>query len=294
MSVTSAFEVDRPRLWSIAYRMTGRVHDAEDVLQAAWLKADAAERSSTPIASPTGWLSTVVSREAIDVLRRRQRRAEVSLDAGDTPVESVDGPETDYIHVESVGRALLVVLNRLTPEQRAAYVLHDMFDVPFATIADLLTVSTAAAKQLASRARRRVAPPNTLEHGADRSMVEAYLAASRDGDIEGLLAVLAPDVVRTSEPTLVPDGHQMIRGARSVAEQTRLFADRAQVSAIALIDGRPAVIVAPHGRLRAAMLFTIDAGRIAAIRVVGSATLDDSEIAPVEGPPGLSSDRTTQ
>ncbi|MFW0785293.1 sigma-70 family RNA polymerase sigma factor [Gordonia sp. CPCC 206044] len=280
--LTEDFEAERSRLWAIAYRLTGHPDDADDVLQAAWIKAEATDKAGTEIVSPAGWLSAVASREALDVLRRRRRRAEVPLDDGVTPIAMVDGPEDDAVHVESVGRALLVVLNRMTPAQRVAYVLHDMFDFPFALVAEILDTSPAAAKKLASRARRQLdPPPSDAGAQADHEIVDAYLEASRSGDIAGLLAILAPDVVRTCDPGLVPPKHEVVQGASAVAEQTRRFGTRAAVSTIGSVDGAPALLVAPHGDLRIVMLFTITEGVIVRIHVSDATHVAHRRITPV-------------
>lgn len=256
------FEADRGRLKSVAFQLLGSLSDAEDAVQAAWLKASRSEY--TAVANLTAWLTTITAREALDQLRSRKRRAEQPLDeAGVADRFAVAAADEDAILAESVSRALLVVLDRLPPAQRVAFVLHDVFAVPFETIADLLNRSPAAAKKLASRARGRLhpapaaAPPQTAEH---LRVVRAFLAASRGGDIDALVKLLAPDVVRTVDPSLVPaDVPAEMRGARAVAEETWRFTNRARAGAVVLIDGHPGIALAPAGRLVALLRIALDA-----------------------------------
>ncbi|OBA78311.1 RNA polymerase subunit sigma [Mycobacterium sp. 1164966.3] len=248
------FDADRRHLRSVAYQLLGSVADADDAVQSAWLKASGADFSV--VDNLTGWLTTITAREALDQLRARKRRAEWPL-AGpeelDGVTASVAAPaDDDALLADSVSRALLVVLDRLSPAQRVAFVLHDVFAVPFETIADLLDRSPAAAKKLASRARGRVhagpgvQTPRTAKHV---KLVEAFMVASRGGDIATLLDLLAPNVVRRVDRVLVPESVPTeLRGAREVAEETRLFAQRAQLGAVLLIDGVPGIAVAPAGR----------------------------------------------
>jgi RNA polymerase sigma-70 factor, ECF subfamily len=266
--LSAEFESARKHLHAVALRLTGNPHDADDVLQAAWMTAFSASRSE--IEAPVAWLTTVVSREALDLLRRRRRRRETSIDEiGDVALP--DTPENEALWVESVGRALLVVLDRLTPLERVAFVLHDLFAVPFDGVAEIVGRSPQTARKLASRARQRVRPPLHVADAAaaDTRIVEAYLAASRAGDIDAVLRVLAPGVVRHADVSLV-SGRSATRvcGQQAVGEQTRLFIDRARVSVVALIDSAPGIVVAPQGKPSALMTFRIRRGLIEQIDVI--------------------------
>lgn len=279
-TMITRFETERPRLHAVAYRITGNPHDADDVLQSAWIKTSSA--AVAEVECPSAWLTTVVSREALDVLRRRRRRSEVELD--DVDAYAIDPePEEESLLIDGVGRALLVVLDRLTPAQRVAFVLHDLFSVSFDDIGEALQRSPTAAKKLASRARAHVdgAHEDTAQ-SADTAVVQAYLNASRDGDIATLIDLLAPGVIRIADRALLPPHvPSVIQGSADVAEQTRHFTDRAGVSATALIDGQPAVVIAPHGRLVAAMLFRIERGVVQEIRVRTRRSLGEAHITAV-------------
>lgn len=280
--LTSTFDAERPRLHQMAFRMLGSVDDADDALQRAWLRAASADR--TGVRSLPAWLTTVTARVCYDALRARRRRAERPLPeepggtgGGGRPPSS-DGapagdPEDDAVMAESVGRALLVVLDRLSPAQRVAFVLHDVFALPFEDVGQVVERSPAAAKKLASRARARVRgatdgaePPERADH---RAVVEAFLTASRGGDIAALMELLAPDVVRRTDRVAVPAGTpSIVRGATAVAEETRVFGARARIAEVALVDGRPGIVVAPAGRLVTALRLTVADGRITEIDVV--------------------------
>jgi RNA polymerase sigma-70 factor, ECF subfamily len=248
------FDADRRHLRSVAYQLLGSVADADDAVQSAWLKASRSDFGS--VDNLTGWLTTITAHESLDQLRARKRRAEWPL-AGPDELDRLTGlvsapAEDDALLADSISRALLIVLDRLSPAQRVALVLHDVFALPFETIADLLDRSPAAAKKLASRARGRVHgsrtahTPRTAKHV---QIVEAFLAASRGGDIATLLDLLAPDVVRRVDRALVPDDVPTeLRGSREVAEETRLFTQRAQLGVVVLIDGVPGIAIAPAGR----------------------------------------------
>lgn len=255
MQVSDVFEEHRARLSAVAVRMLGSVHDAEDAVSQTWLKA--ASTDFDAVDNPAGWLTTVLSRECLDMLRRR--RSWVSLDA---EVPQWDSATTDL--VDNVGVAMLVVLQRLSPAQRVAFVLHDAFGMPFAEIARVLGTTPSAAKQLGSRARRAVAGATAVP--ADRThlrLAEVFLAASRDGDIATLLDVLAPDVVRRVDPILVPaDVAMSVHGARAVAEETRMFAARARAGAVAVVDGEPLVAILAGGRVRIVIRLMFSADRI--------------------------------
>lgn len=262
MQFEHCFENHRAHLHAVALRMLGSVHDAEDVVQQTWLKAAAADLSD--VHNPAGWLTTVLSRECLDMLRRR--RSEVPLE--DDPLVWDDPGDL----VGSVGAAMVVMLDRLTPAQRVAFVLHDVFGVPFADVAAALGTTPAAAKKLASRARRAVAGAE-LTGTVDREhlrLAEAFLAASREGDIGTLVEVLAPDVVRHVDAILVPPGVATeVRGARAVAEETRVFAARARAAVVVVVDGEPVVAIVVDGRVRILIRLAFAARRITAIDIAG-------------------------
>lgn len=267
------FDSDRRHLRSVAFQLLGSAADADDAVQSAWLKASRADFGA--VGNLTGWLTTITAREALDQLRVRARRAEQPLATADE-LDRPAAPPTDEgtLVAESVGNALLVVLDRLSPAQRVAFVLHEVFAVPFEEIAALLDRSPEAAKKLASRARGRLHadPPGKPGRVAKHlQIVEAFLAASRGGDIARLLELLAPGAVRTVDPALVPDDvPTVLRGARRIAEETRRFAQRARAGVVMLIDGAPGIVVAPRGRAEALLLITLGADdRISAIDIVG-------------------------
>lgn len=279
------FETNRDHLRGVAFRMLGSVDEADDALQAAWLRAERTDLDE--IENPPGWLTTVVARVCLDMLRTRRKRGEEPLPpATDTVVESRDGtgPEEQAVMAESVGLALLVVLARLTPAERVAFVLHDLFAVPFEEIATVVGRSAVASKKLASRARHRVRGVATVDEvdlAQHYAVVDAFLTASRGGDLDTLVKLLAPDVVRRADRAAVlVDAATEVRGARAVAEETRVFAHRARTAEVALVDGAPGVIVAPHGRLLIALRLTIDSGRVTEIDVIGDPTrLDELPLA---------------
>lgn len=270
------FDADRRHLRSVAFHLLGSTADADDAVQSAWLKASNADFDA--VENLTGWFTTITAREALDQLRARKRRAEQQLaDASEweriSPTAAAPADE-DVLLTDAVSRALLVVLDRLSPEQRAAFVLHDVFGVPFEGIGEMLDRSPAAAKKLASRARQRLQanpsaePRLTSEH---LKIVEAFLAASRGGDIPTLLQLLAPDVVRRVDRILVPDDVPTeMRGASQVAEETRRFAQRAKAGVVLLIDGVPGIAIAPRAQVQALLRIGIgDDRRIHAIDIVG-------------------------
>jgi RNA polymerase sigma factor (sigma-70 family) len=267
------FERDRRHLKSVAFHLLGSAVDAEDAVQSAWLKASHADHRS--VENLTGWFTTITAREAVDQLRARKRRAEQPIVDVDQLDRMTAGPDEDVLLTESVSRAMLVVLDRLSPAQRIAFVLHDVFAMPFEAIGELLNRSPDAAKKLASRARGRLhaggaqEPTQTAEH---LEIVEAFLAASRGGDIGTLLKLLAPNVVRTVDRVLVPeDVATEIRGAQEVAGETRRFAARARAGVVLLVNGVPGIAIAPAGRLQALLHIGIVDGRIHSIEIVGDA-----------------------
>jgi RNA polymerase sigma-70 factor (ECF subfamily) len=278
VALAQRFDADRRHLRSVAFGLLGSVADADDVVQSAWLKASRADFGA--VDNLSGWFTTITAREALDQLRARKRRAEQPLaepDELDRLAGTASAPaEEDALLAESVSNALLVVLDRLSPAQRIAFVLHDVFAMPFETIAALLNRSPDAAKKLASRARGRLhagpaaQPRRTTVH---LEVVEAFLAASRGGDIADLLRLLAPDVVRTVDRALVPeDVSTTLRGARQVAEETRRFARRARAGAVMLIDGTPGIVIVARGRAQVLLVIGIGADdRIHTIDITGNA-----------------------
>lgn len=272
------FEGNRPHLRGVAYRMLGSLAEADDAVQEAWLRLS---RSDTgEVENLGGWLTTVVARVCLDMLRSRASRREAPLDA--LPPHQLasragdSDPEQEALLADSVGLALLVVLEKLTPAERLAFVLHDMFALSFDEIAPVVERTPAAARQLASRARRRVhgmgereetAPAPAGEVARRREIVDAFLAAARGGDFAALLAVLDPDVVLHSDRAAVPAGVPLeIRGAAAVAKRaTRGGARAAQP---ALVNGAIGVIVAPRGKLLMVLDFTIADGKIVAIDAI--------------------------
>ncbi len=265
------FEANRPHLRAVAYRMLGSLAEADDAVQEAWLRLNRADTSG--VENLGRWLTTVVARVCLDMLRSRSARREEPLEASiPEPItgrESEIDPEQEALLADSVGLALLVVLDTLTPAERLAFVLHDIFAMPFDEIAPIVERSEAAARQLASRARRRVrraAKVQDADLARQREVVNAFLAASREGDFDALLAVLDPDVVFRADPAAVSaGGSQEVRGASTVA---RFFAGRAHGARPALVDGAVGVVVAQRGRLFLVLRLTIRDGKIAAINVV--------------------------
>jgi RNA polymerase sigma-70 factor (ECF subfamily) len=261
------FEADRARLRGVAYRLLGSLPEAEDAVQEAWLRLSRADTSS--VDNLSAWLTTVTSRVCLDMLRSRKSRREDALDGGIEPsVSGEEAVERETILADSVGLALLVVLKALTPAERIAFVLHDLFDMPFDQIAPIVERTPDAARQLASRARRRVRGGETLDvtQAAQKSVVDAFLLASRTGDLAGLMAVLAPNVVVRSD--ILGGGGQVreLRGAEKVAN---FYNGLAQTARTALIDGAIGAVVAPLGRLTRVLDFRVEDGRIVEIFVAG-------------------------
>ena len=280
------FEGHRAHLRAVAYRMLGSVSEVDDAVQEAWLRLSRAD--SAEIDNLGGWLTTVVARVCLDMLRSRQSRREEPF-APDAPEPVAAGtrgssPEQEAVMADSVGLALLVVLDRLAPAERLAFVLHDMFAVPFEEIGPIVGRSAEAARQLASRARRRVRGGGTPDPDLtrQREVVEAFIAALRAGDFEGLLAVLDPDlVVRADMAAGSPPTE--IRGAAAWAKGAVAYGHMARLTQPALVDGAIGVVVAPHGRLVRALRFTIADDKIAEIEVIGNpARLGELDVAIVE------------
>jgi RNA polymerase sigma factor (sigma-70 family) len=270
------FERHRARLRAVAYRMLGSVSDADDAVQEAWLRLSRSDSES--IANLPGWLTTAVARASIDMLRARRARHEdyVGSWLPEPLVAFEDGeadPAYEALLADSVGLALLVVLDSLAPTERLAFVLHDMFAVPFAEIAPIVGATPGAARQLASRARRRVrgaAPPEDADLSQQRELVNAFLAASREGNFEGLVTILDPDVIfRVDSGGRGPQAREPVTGAEAVARQVlargRPFARFARP---ALVNRHAGVVVAPGGTPMAVVGFTSARGRIVAIDLI--------------------------
>jgi RNA polymerase sigma factor (sigma-70 family) len=269
------FEERRTRLRSVAYRMLGSMSEADDALQEAWLRV--ARADATGVENLDGWLTTIVARVCLNMLRARDSRREEPLDVRvpDPIVSEVSDadPEQAAVLADSVGLALLVVLESLAPAERLAFVLHDMFGVPFEEIAPMIERTPAAARQLASRARRRVrgqAPSPDPDVNRQRAVVDAFFAAARDGDFEALLAVLDPDVVVRSDGGTARAGLTgVLRGSRAVAEQVASGGAKfAPFVRPALVNGAAGAVVEAAGRLLAVMGFTVAQDRIVAVEVL--------------------------
>ncbi|HEX6422100.1 MAG TPA: sigma factor-like helix-turn-helix DNA-binding protein [Acidimicrobiales bacterium] len=257
--------------------MLGSLAEADDAVQEAWHRLSRA--GADDIDNLGGWLTTVVGRVCLNMLRSRRTRREEPIDTHvpDPVVSSPEGldPEHQTLLADSVGLALLVVLETLTPAERLAFVLHDMFAVPFDDIAAIVGRSPAAARQLASRGRRRVqgaAPVPDADLGRQHEVVDAFFAAARDGDFDALVAVLDPDVVARADSGEGARGSVVVRGAAAVAARAITYARLSPFARPALVNGTPGVVVAPGGRVTAVMAFTVSDGRI-----VEMDTLNDPE-----------------
>jgi RNA polymerase sigma-70 factor (ECF subfamily) len=269
--LTERFQQHRGHLRAVAYRMLGSVSEADDALQEAWLRIR--DQDADRVENMQAWLTTVVGRVCLNMLRSRRTRQEDELAEAHVPdpvvtlAASVD-PEQEALLADSVGLAMLVVLDSLSPAERLAFVLHDVFGVPFADIAAALDRSEAAAQQLASRARRRVrsSPEPDRDLGRQRRVVEAFFAASRDGDFEALVRVLHPEVVLTIDGgRRRRAASQVLRGSDAVAAHTRTYSKLYPAVLPALVNGAAGAVIAPEGRPYAVMAFTITDGRIIAI-----------------------------
>lgn len=265
------FEENRDRLRGVAYRMLGSANEAEDAVQESWLRL--ARKGSDDIDNLGGWLTTVVARVCLDMLRSRKSRREDSLeDQRSEPAANrkhTADPEQEALLANSVGLALLVVLDRLNPAERLAFVLHDLFDVSFDEIASIVGRTPAATRQLASRARRQVrgakAPPKP-DLSIQRGIVTDFLTALRGRDLQGLLTVLDPDLIVHTDKAA--GGTREVRGAETWARQAIVSAQGARAAQLALVDGAVGVVVAPRGRLMIVLRFTMREGRISEINVV--------------------------
>jgi RNA polymerase sigma factor (sigma-70 family) len=281
--LAAQFEAHRPRLRAIAYRMLGSYSEADDAVQDVWLRVS--RRDLSDVANLGGWLTTVAGRICLDQLRARQARREESLETVDRPDptdrELATDPESEAVLAESVGLALLLILDTLSPAERLAFVLHDMFAVPFDEIATIVGRTPAAAKMLASRARRRIrtadTAPETMalagraetDAHRQRLVVEAFLAASRDGDFAALVAMLDPSVVARADEAAGPIGRPVaVRGAQDVARQALLFSHRARHARLALVNGTVGLAVTARGQLSTVLTFTVVRGKIVEIQIL--------------------------
>lgn len=286
--LTERFEENRARLRGVAYRMLGSLTDAEDAVQEAWLRLNRAD--TTSVENLGAWLTTVVSRVCLDMLRARTSRREEPIPPEGAEPAVADDPEGEAVLADSVGVALLVVLETLTPAERLAFVLHDLFGTPFNEIASIIGRSPDAAKQLASRARRRVrgpAAPSAVQRARQREIVNAFLAAARAGDIEALLAVLDPDaVIRIDGAARMAGGAadaapvtREVRGASAWVHRFVAMSRGLRSVEPALIDGSVGLILAPRGKLARVLTFTFENDRLASIDVIADgASLDAMNI----------------
>ncbi|MFG2515810.1 RNA polymerase sigma factor SigJ [Streptomyces sp. NPDC048584] len=275
------FEEHRGHLKAVAYRMLGSVTEAEDAVQEAWLRLG---RTDTDVIDNLGgWLTTVTGRICLDLLRTRAARREQPMDETFVPdpvirpLSQVD-PEQEALRADSVGVAMLVVLETLEPDERLAFVLHDMFAVPFDDIAPVVERGPAATRQLASRARRRVrdaTPPSDPDLGRQRQVLEAFMAAARAGDFEALVAVLHPDVVLRADAGAVVRGaavSKVLRGAKPVAESAMLFARFTAAGQLALLNDSMGLLTVVDGRLASTLSITITDNQITAMYILADPT----------------------
>lgn len=267
------FEDNRSYLRGVAFRMLASANDADDAVQEAWLRLNRSDAGG--VENLRGWLTTVVARVSLDILRSRRARAEESLEASaaESIVDEKSGsdPESEAELADSVGVALLVVLDKLSPSERLAFVLHDTFGLPFNEIASVVGCSPTAARQLASRARRRVRGTASMPDAdviRQREVAQAFLAASRSGDFNVLLAVLDPDVLLRADAGAAPPNGIEVHGANAVAEGARKFSDRAPYSHLAFVNGQVGIVVAPRGRLMLVLGLTIARGKIVEINII--------------------------
>jgi RNA polymerase sigma-70 factor (ECF subfamily) len=266
------FEANRAHLRAVAFQTLGSLADADDAVQEAWIRYQRTDTSA--VENLPGWLTTVTARICLDMLRSRaSKREDASLAVPDTPDAQAVDPEAEAALADSVGNALLVVLDALSPPERIAFVLHDIFAVPFDDIAAILDRTSEATRQLASRARRRVQGTRTVPEAdlvRQRTILDAFLSASKEGDFDALIQALDPDVVFTA-------GERVVVGAQRVARQ---FSGRAQVADAALVNGEPGIVVAPRGRLFLVMQVTFKDNRIVALDVeMDQERLRDLELA---------------
>jgi len=270
------FEEQRPHLRAVAYRMLGSLTEADDAVQDGWERVDRA--GADDVENLRGWLTTIVARVCLNMLRSRNRRREQSLEAlVPDPIVSPVGdlpPEEEVVLADSVGLALQIVLDTLAPAERLAFVLHDMFDLPFDEIAPMVGRSAQATRQLASRARRRVQgaeiPPPERDRVRQRAVIDAFLAAGRAGDFDALVTLLHPDVVlRADFGPGRSDRSTVIHGAAAVARQARLGGRPASEAHPALVNGSAGVVITRRGRPFAVMAFSVSEGQIVEIDTIG-------------------------
>jgi RNA polymerase sigma factor (sigma-70 family) len=273
--LAAAFEQHRDHLRAVAYRLLGSVSDAEDAVQDTWLRLNGTD--SGEIDNLGGWLTTAVARVSLNMLRSRRHRAEHEAAVLDVAAdEAATDPADEVVLADSVGLALLVVLDTLTPAERLAFVLHDLFALPFAEVAAVLGRSVEATRQLASRARRRVrgapSPDRAAGLARQRAVASAFLAASRGGDFAALVALLDSDVVLTADAEAAhAEAPATLSGAERVAAAARLASGRAEHSQLALVNGAVGIVYAPGGRLQSVLAFTVGtAGQITAIDVIAN------------------------
>jgi RNA polymerase sigma factor (sigma-70 family) len=273
--LVDGFERNRPRLRAVAYRMLGSLAEADDAVQETWLRVSRSDAGG--VESLDAWLTTIVVRVCLNMLRSRNTRREepMGVHVPDPIISHADGvtPEDAALLSDSVGLALQVVLGTLAPAERLAFVLHDMFNLPFDEIAPMVGRSPATARQLASRARRRVrgtdVPAPDPDLGRQREVVDAFFAAARRGDFEGLVAVLDPDVVlRADEGTSRPEESVVVHGATTVASRAVMFENPAAVVLPALVNGAAGVVMTVAGRPVSVLGFTVSGGRIVRIDVM--------------------------
>jgi RNA polymerase sigma factor (sigma-70 family) len=284
--LAGAFEEHRAHLRAVAYRLLGSMADADDAVQDTWLRLTSADASE--VANIGGWLTTIVARVSLNMLRSRQHRHEEPVgdewpaaDSGPTAATApstaggtgLADPEFEAVLADSVGLALLVVLDRLTPAERIAFVLHDMFAVPFTDVAAVLGRSAEATRQLASRARRRVhvapSPARAADVARQREVAAAFLAASRGGDLSALVAVLDSDATLRADAFASPSGTPaVLQGAEVIARGASAAQGRAAHSELALVDGAVGIVFAPAGRLQVVLRLAISVGRITAVEVI--------------------------
>ncbi len=289
--LAEGFEQNRARLRGVAYRMLGSLAEADDAVQDAWLRLSRSDASG--VDNLSAWLTTIVARVCLNVLRSRQARREepMGVHVPDAVISSASGtnPEEEALLADSVGLALQVVLDTLAPAERLAFVLHDMFDLPFDEIAPMLGRSPATTRQLASRARRRVrgadVPASDADIARQRRVVDAFFAAAHDGDLEALVAVLDPDVVlRSDGGTAHPDFSLVLRGAATVAERTLTIASPAAPKRPVLVNGAPGVVVTVGGKAFAVMGFAVSRGKITEINaIVGPERLRGLDLEALSG-----------
>ncbi|MGH9589893.1 MAG: sigma-70 family RNA polymerase sigma factor [Terracidiphilus sp.] len=283
------FEENRGHLQGVAYRLLGSLSEAEDAVQEGWLRLS--RSGAEGVENLRGWLTTIVARVCLDMLRSRKSRREDPLETPGSKAEasahSPSDPEQEAMLADSVGLATLVVLDRLNPAERLAFVLHDVFDLPFEEIARIAGRTPESARQLASRARRRIRGVTSVPEGQitqQRSLVEGFLAALRAGDVNALVALMTPEFSVVADAAAVPRGLPMVHGAEGWAKEAVRTAGGARLARVALVEETVGLVVAPRGRLFRALRFSFAEGRIAGLEVIGdSERLRNTEVAILEG-----------